>query len=228
MAISDIIVLIVFVVTIIICTKRGLILTLFSMSSTAVSIIGAWLLRPVVSGLLSIIGVEGMLYNHFFEKINAVRMEHFAEATSVAGEEIAKKMNLPGFMSGIFENQMASWNTDGSVDKVVEDMSHSLASISLSIISIVALFIVLFIVMFFLKKFLKVFDKIPVIRSVNKIGGFIAGAAIAFLWLSVIGLVLNMFGNMGLFTGLVGNIESSLFAKIFYENNFIGMLLSLF
>ncbi|MBE7056285.1 MAG: hypothetical protein E7388_02435 [Ruminococcaceae bacterium] len=226
MAISDIFIIIIFLVTVITCTVKGLALTLYSVFSTAISIIGAFLLRPFVSAGLIYIGADKFFYKTFYEAINAVRLECFGNSTIGTGAKLATELNIPDFAKGLLEHNVRSWTTSGSLDTIVDEMSTSLAQFVVNAISVILLIIIIMIGMHFLKKVLSFFSKIPVIRQINKLGGFVMGVILAFFWISVLGMVAHLFSTAEYFTYILADIENSLIAHYFYNTNFIALIIS--
>lgn len=226
MAISDIVVIVIFAATVIICTVKGLAMTLYSTFSTLIAVLGAFLLRPFVSAGLAAVGADKLFYDSFYKSINSVRLEYFGDSTIGTGNQLAEKLNIPDFAKGLLESSVSSWETAGSLDTVVEEMSTSLADFVVNAIAVVILIIIIMVAMFFLRNVLSIFSKIPVIRQINKLGGFIIGLVLAFFWISVIGMVAHLFSTADFFSVVAADINNSMIAKFFYETNFIALLLS--
>ncbi len=228
MAISDIVIIILFLATVVFCTVRGFAMTLYSAISTIVSVAGAFVLRPFVYDGLMAIGLDKLFYNGFYENINSARTELFGDTAMGTGQKLAGGIDLPDFTKKIMEQNVSCWKTIGSLDSVVEEMSHTMASLVVNVISIVLLVVIIMVGMHFLKKLLIKVSKMPVIRQFNRIGGLLAGIILGVFWISVLGMIAQMFSVADFFSVVVADIENSLIAKHFYDTNFIILFVSQF
>ena len=226
MAISDIVVIGIFVVTVIVCTVKGLALTLYSIFSSLVAIIGAFLLRPFVSAGLIALGVDKLFYDGIYASIEDVKLNMFAENQIGTGSKLAEGLNIPDFAKGLLKNDVRNWETSGSLDTITEEMSKSLSDFIIDAISIILLVIIILVLMHFLKKVLTVFSKIPVIKQINRIGGFFIGFVLAFFWISIAGMVIHLLSASEVFPVILADLDKSIIAHYFYDTNFIALILS--
>ncbi len=226
MAISDIVVIVIFVATVIICTVKGLAMTLYSTFSSIISIVGAFLLRPFVAAGFTSMGIDSFFYESIYTSISNVKTEYFGDATIGSGNQLAEQLNIPDFARKFLSGNVTNWDTAGSFDTIVEEMSSSLASLLVSVLSVILLIIIIIFAMFLLRNILSVFSKIPVIKQINKLGGFLIGIILAFFWISVAGLVAHLLSTAGFFTVVAADIDKSVVARYFYDTNFIVLLLS--
>lgn len=226
MAISDIVVIVIFVATVIICTVKGLAMSLYSTFSTIIAVVGAFLLRPLVATGLSAAGVDNLFTDSIYKSLSNLKTEHFGDAIIGSGSKLAEELNLPAFVKDFLADSVTNWETEGAFDTVVKEMSAGLSSLLVSILSVILLIMIIMVAMFLLRNILSVFSKIPVIRQINKVGGFALGLILAFFWISVAGLVVHLLSTADFFTAVTTDINNSLFAKYFYDTNFIVILLS--
>ena len=226
MTIADIVVILIFAVLIVVCTKRGLAMSLYSAFSTLIAVVGAFLLRPLADRLLLSTGIEKFFDDAVYTQIDNFRMEHFGEAVSGTGSELAAEMRFPEFFNGFFEEKMTGWSEAAPFEQIEREMSGALASLLTSILSIVLLVILILIAMFFLKNILRIFSKIPVIRQVDRVGGFVCGLVMSMFWISLIALFFYLFSAYEGFASIQESIRNSLFAKYFYNSNLFVLLLS--
>ena len=226
MTIADIAVLLIFAAFLILCTVRGLAMSLYSAFSTLIAVVGAFLLRPLADRLLLSTGIKEFFNNAVYTQIHSFRTEHFGEAVSGTGSALAKEMHLPDFVTRLFEGKITGWAETAPFEQIEREMSDALASLLTSVLSIIVLVILLLIAMFLLKNILKIFSKIPVIRQVDKVGGFICGLVLSVFWISLIALFFYLFSAYEGFSVVQASIRNSLFAKYFYDTNIFVLLLS--
>lgn len=226
MTIADIAVILIFAVFITVCTVRGLAMSLYSAFSTLIAVVGAYLLRPFADRLLSSTGIEKLFDDAVYTRIHAFRTEQFGVTAAGTGSELAEKMHFPNFVNGFFENKVTGWAETAPFEQIEREMSSALASLLTSILSIVLLVILILIAMFFLKNILRFFSKIPVIRQVDRVGGFVCGLVMSMFWISLIALFFYLFSAYEGFAPVQESIRNSLFAKYFYDSNLFVVLLS--
>ena len=223
---SDFVVLGIFVLTLVYCTWRGFFMTIYSMVSTLLAVGLAFLLRPLLSKLIVAMGAKEMFYSGVIERLDAARIEHFGEATAVTGKQFAEKLNLPTFLNNFLSKNVASWNSNQAFVKVEQDVAGKISDLLVSLLAIIILIVIVITIMIILRRALKFFSKLPVIRILSGFGGFALGIILSILWISILGAVINLFATTPAFTKIVANIDASLFAKYFYNNNILMMLLA--
>jgi uncharacterized membrane protein len=226
MTVSDIVVIIIFAVTVAVCTARGLAMTLYSTFSAVIAVAGAFLLRPLVSAGLTAAGADNFFTEGIYRQLDAARTEHFQNAAAGTGKELAEALKLPGFLQRFLEDKTGAWTTQSAFESVEREISEAISSLLVNILSVILLILVILLVMFLLRNILSVFSKIPVIKQVNTAAGFLTGLIMAFFWVSVIGLILQLFSASAVFEAAIRNINNSLFAKYFYDTNVFMILLS--
>ncbi len=226
MAISDIVIIGIVIVTVIVCTKKGLAMTLYSIFSSLIAVIGALLLRPFVSSILVSLGVDKFFYQGIYETVSNTKLNLFGETTIGTGSKLAEGLNIPDFAKGLLKNDVSNWETSGSLKTITEEISDSLTSFIVDAISVILLIIIIMIIMHFLKHLINIFSRIPVIKQLNKIGGFFVGLILAFFWVSIAGMAVHLLSATEVFEVILADIDKSLFAHYFYDTNFIALILS--
>lgn len=226
MTVSDIVVILIFGVTVTVCTVRGLAMSLYATFSTVIAVVGAFLLRPLVSAGLTAAGADNFFTEGIYRQLDAARIEHFQDAAAGTGKELAEALKLPGFLQSFLEDKIGAWTTQSAFESVEQEISQAVSSLLVNILSVILLILVILAAMFLLRNILSVFSKIPVIKQINTAAGFLMGLIMAFFWISVIGMVLQLFSASAFFEAAVRNINNSLFAKYFYDTNVFMILLS--
>ena len=226
MNLSDIVVILIFVITVTVCTARGFAMSLYSTFSAAIAVIGAFLLRPFVSAGLTAAGADNFFTDGIYKQLDAARAAHFQNAAAGTGKELAEALHLPGFLQNFLEDKTSSWVTQGAFDSIETDISKAVSSLLVNILSILILILVILLAMFLLRHILSAFSKIPVVRQIDRATGFFLGLLLAFFWISVIGMIMQLFSASDFFRTAIENINSSLFAHYFYDTNVFMILLS--
>lgn len=224
MTVADYTILISFIVIVALCTWRGLAMTIYSMCSAIVAIVVAYFLRPFVSEALTKMGANEMFSKGIEAQMDAIN-GGAAEATA---RDFADKLNLPSFANSFLEKKIPAWNSTQAYNEVRTQFAGSLSEFLVSLLSVVVLILLILLVMMILKKTLKFISKIPVISQINRVGGFAAGILLALIWVSIICAIINLFAASPSFTPITESINNSLFAKYFYNNNILMMLLAKF
>lgn len=158
--------------------------------------------------------------------MDAARAAHFAEASQGTGSQLSEALGLPGFLQDFLAEKTDSWSAQTAFETVEREISQAISSLLVNILSIIILILIIMVVMFLLRNLLSVFSRIPVIRQINMAGGFAIGLVLAFFWISVIGMVIQLFSASAAFNWIVEDISRSLFAKYFYDTNIFIILLS--
>ena len=68
---------------------------------------------------------------------------------------------------------------------------------------------------------LKGITKLPVVKQIDKLGGFALGAVEGLLTVYIVFAILMLFNSSPSFRNVYETIEASKIARFFYENNFI-------
>lgn len=222
MTVADFTILISFILIVAVCTWRGLAMTIYSMCSTFVAIIVAFLIRPFVSEVITKMGAAEMFSKGIEAQMDAIK----GEAADATAREFAERLNLPGFANSFLEKRIPSWNSAQPYNVVRAQFAGGLSEFLVNLLSVVILILLILLVMLILKRALKLVSRIPVLRQINKLGGFAAGIILAMLWVSIICAIINLFAANPSFAPITESINNSLFAKYFYNNNILMMILA--
>jgi len=186
--IVDLAFLAIIVVTIVLCTKRGLFKSISGIAGTVIGFIGARMLGSAVARPIA------ALINPIFKSVfNSEKVQQaFANLAAKAAEGITDiydvliesglKEKTAELISGAFERMggsivdFASHYADGTLS---ESLAASAAAAIAPVIAFILLFIVIKLLVSLLCKLLSA--NIPVLRTLNKMGGFILGTVSALL-----------------------------------------------
>lgn len=104
-------------------------------------------------------------------------------------------------------------------EEAQKSLSEEIGDTTLKIITAVILFIGFTIVLWLLSHILNVFAKLPVIKTVNKLGGFIAGGINAYILLTIFSFVTVFAAASGISGAVSEQMEQSKIVSWFYLNN---------
>lgn len=212
----DLAIIVIFIVCIYIASRRGLIGSLVRMLSFVVSLIVANRLYPIVSARLKAgSNLYPKLYDWVFVKLNFG--SKFAEVGRAQQNQFIEGLGLPNFITEkLIENNNIEVYKLFNTSALEEYITHALAGFLLNVISLVLVFIIVLILVNIVGSILNLFAKLPVIRTLNKFGGGLMGAAMAtiIIWCLVLVLVF-------LNPNFVTEIQSTVIAKYFLTNNLL-------
>lgn len=108
-----------------------------------------------------------------------------------------------------------------TTDGVVEGVWNAFAFMLVNIISAVLIFIAVRIMLVFIRIILEWIAKLPVFNQLNMIGGFVLGALEGLLIVCLICAALTLFATSGDFEPVFKAVDSSLYTRFIYYNNFL-------
>lgn len=236
----DIIIAAIILITVIMGTKRGFISAVFDFCKFLASVILAFVFKDTVS--------EYIMGTRIFDGVKVSVSNALTEAISNAGENISSSEMLAAFekenatLLGIIEffggsfEKAKEWisgmsGEDGNAAELAAQYIIEPASrVCSQVIAFIAIFAASLIVLALLKKLLNLIFELPVLRHVNKTGGFLIGCVCAFLYVSLFCAAASvLLSNSELF-GIVipeNTAKNTVLFKFFAENNlftYIGLL----
>ena len=167
--------------------RRGLLRAVYRLVAFFVAIFIARALYPFVARALR----QTVLLPRIQEGIsNALNLEGvFYEQTTVRGTEVINSLPIPG----ILQTLLHSYNTPNmfeilQVATVEEYVSGFFANIVINGIAIVIVFVLTLVILVLIGNVLDVVTLLPVIRTLNHIGGVIFGVAVGaiVIWLALV------------------------------------------
>ena len=195
--------------------RRGLIMTVFSMFATVIAIAISAQLSPQLSRTWQ---------NTAFYEIVSERVEmtlfkgQDSQNDGEEGEDNRGVINsLP--LPDVVQNVLAS-NDDAQY------IADSVTGIILNAISFVLVFVGVSIIMRIIIRCLNLLSRLPVIHTMNKMGGMLVGLlkGLILLWLICIVITIMSGTEAGIY--LYGQINESPFLKYIYDNNMIMALIT--
>lgn len=215
--IIDIIVVLIFVVSIFIAYIRGLTSVVYQLASWVITILLIFVLcRPITNFLVNKTPLGETISAKIQVNLEENFKENFEEGTTIDNEE----SNISNSVINII-NEYINEAKDEGVQNIAKYVSDEISYIAVSAIVILGIFIFARVVSMLLKFILEVIVSIPIFGTVNKIGGIAYGVIRAFLIVYILLAIISLLSPAIANTGIISEIKTSHIASIFYNDNII-------
>lgn len=218
----DIIVIGILVVNGFIAYQRGFIITVYRLTYL---IIGGLLTKAFYPIISNFVRFETGIYQRLVLSIKEGLKLDVLNNISEIGSQISDitKLGLPSFLQqAIIENNNPEVYKLLNVDKFGDYIAGYLANISINIISMIVAFVIISIGLKFIVKIFDLIAKLPVLNSINKLGGLAVGLLLGIVMIWIGGCIITLFYTSASFESVVEALENSVIAKYLYDNNFIA------
>lgn len=224
--IADAIVIFIFVFYLARGWHKGLVRTVVTMFSWLFAMILAWQLYGYVADFLRGIGLQNKLALSLGAKFQAPAQPGVAEAAGFI-EGLLLPEALKTSMVG--NNNYEAYSALG-VSTFGDYIGVFLANVVVNAIAVLLVFVVSFIMLRIVGRWLGVINHIPLLGTVNRLLGLIAGGVIGFCVIEISMFILTMLATgQNVFTSWVVEIENSSVAAWFYhENHLIEWIMKIF
>ncbi len=213
----DIVVILIFAVSIFIAYIRGLSSVIYQLASWIITIILIFILcRPITNVLINRTSLDETISAKIQANLEENFKENFEEGTTIDNEE----SNISNSVINIINEYINEAKDEGAQD-IAKYVSDEISYIAVSAIVILGIFIFARVVSILLKFILEVIVSIPIFGTVNKVGGIAYGIIRAFLIVYIILAIISLLSPMIANTGIISEIKSSNIASIFYNDNII-------
>ena len=206
---------------------KGLIRVVFSLVSIFLTIGLVMWMTPYVSTFLE---TQTSIYQNIQEKcIESLQMRTEKEVQQQVEEQ--ESIQIAGVELPEKWQEMLSQKTTETADDfleqsgVYEEIGAYVAGVLVNIIACIITFVVVVLILRILVNLLDIVAKLPVLNSMNHLGGTIAGAAegVIIVWILFFVITLCQASELG--QGLMKDINDNPFLKILYENNIVAYIL---
>lgn len=220
-----IIVLAILILSTLIGMQKGLIRTILSLFSIVISLILAWIIYPHVSGVL---GEFRDLHQFVYEPVNEFFAEQIPELIngvmeSPGSEEqtsLIDQLPLPQLIKDTLalNNTTAAYEALG-VKNFVEYLSVTVTKLIIQAISLLLTLLISIIGLHLLMIVTDLVAKLPVINSLNRLGGAIAGLATGYLIMQIVFLAITTFSGTQWGIKLMQQINESQILTFLYNSS---------
>jgi len=205
---------------------KGIIMSGYKVLGFFACIFASIKLYPVFSEILAKTRVYTVINNSVMKSLLLKGQEaSAASSTPLTGTAAARTMvgsiSLPGFLKESVVRKLPSASELINMDGIINALSDEITMMILSVLSLILLYIIMKIVLTVIGYVLKGISKLPLIKQVDKTGGFIFGAIQGIFTVYIICALLVAVNSNPAFEPIFNGMEASLFAWRFYENNFI-------
>jgi uncharacterized membrane protein required for colicin V production len=204
---------------------KGFIMSVYKLVAFVVCIFVSVKFSPILAEIIGKTPVYEWIRNVIVKNLPLIGKEVFLTSEAVSGasgaESVLGKLLLPELIKKSLMGKMPPAadliNTEGIVNAIGDELTKMIVSV----LSLIVLYFVLRIALSFVGLLLKGVSELPVFKQVNKFGGFILGALQGLLAVYILCAILVLFNSNPGFEPIFDSIGTSLFARGFYENNFI-------
>jgi uncharacterized membrane protein required for colicin V production len=213
------IVLAILVVNSLIGRKVGFIKTVFSLCSMIVALVLTVWISPIVNDFMR--GNE-KIYNNISTKVEAFLP--FAEEQAGVNEQISiiEGLSLPqSLKDSLIENNNSEIYEALSINSFKGYVSNYLTGVIINAMAFIITFVVILILLWVISIALDIISKLPLINSINKTAGLLAGLlhGLVVVWLFFI--LLTVFGSTELGQKGMEMVGESQILSLLYNNNFL-------
>ena len=220
-----IIVLAILILSTLIGMKKGLIRTILSLFSIVISLVLAWIIYPHVSGVL---GEFRDLHQAIYEPVSEFFSEQIPELIdgvleSTGTEEqtsLINRLPLPQPIKDTLtlNNTAAAYEALGAKN-FVEYLSVTVTKLIIQAISLLLTLILSIIGLHLLMMVTDLVAKLPVINSLNRLGGALAGLATGYLIMQILFLAITTFSGTDWGLKLMQQINESPILTFLYNSS---------
>jgi Colicin V production protein. len=203
---------------------KGLVLSVFKIASFFIAIVLSVKLYPKAADFLA----KTPLYDNIKASILKSLLGRYEAAVPVSSQDgasaldtVVNRLALPDFIKKSIIEKIPAPSDIIDVSTILGNISDEMAKVIISILGVVLLFILIRLGIFIIGFILKGVTRLPVIRELDRFGGLAFGALEGILMVYILFAVLMLFNSSVQFKHIFENIESSVLANNFYQNNII-------
>lgn len=215
--IIDIVIILIFIVSIFIAYIRGLSSVIYQLASWIITIILIFVLcRPITNVIIDTTSLD----ENISESIQANLEENFGDDLEEGNTIDEEDSNISNSVIKLINGYIDEAKEEGS-ENITKYVSDEISYIAVSAIVILGIFIFARVVSILLKFILEVIVSIPIFGTVNKIGGIAYGVIRAFLIVYIVLAIISLLSPTLANTEIISMIKSSHIGSIFYNDNVI-------
>ncbi len=213
----DVIVLAVFIICIVCASKKGFIRASYGI----VSIILTMVLMLVFQDSITNAVKESAFGKNIETKIEQALLQNLSKSEEEnTGEETEEnKLGLPDFFNNLIVDKTEI--IEETKNNIVSETAQSIAASIINIVSIIVLYFIIRLVLFLVLKIADAVFKLPLLKTVNRLGGIILGMINALFIVYILCAALIWF-IPGDSTGEINeSINQTYITKYFYNDNLL-------
>lgn len=215
----DIIILIIILLFIFVFAHKGLVESILKSCSWLISLLAAYFLYPIISGLIR----QTFIFASLRESVyNIMNLENMTAQNSAGQISAIDSLTLPeGLKNMLVDNNNSVIYELLGADSLQEYIAGYIANIILNIIVSILVFVVIIIIIKASSAALKLAVSLPLVKQIDGLGGGILGLfwGVVFVWMIM--SLSTLFIAAPFFADIITAIDSSIIGKLLYDNNFI-------
>lgn len=214
------IVIIILVVCVLLGMKKGIVLAIFDFFSFIISLMLSKVMYPVISKVI----LSSKVFNDTIKEavLSNSQIKEIAKVQTIKAQtDFINKLPLPKILlNSINENNNPQIYKILNVTSLQDYIVGFITNIIANIVAMTIAFIVVFIAMKLISNTLNIITKLPVIKTFNTFSGACMGLVqgVFIIWIFMIFITMFFSKNN---SSLITNLNSSVVAIRFYENNFL-------
>ncbi len=234
--IVDIIIIVIIAVSCLRGVFKGLVISIFNITSFFIAAFGAAKLYPAVSDFIQktivgryiVDGINNIILNRSgdTELVSSKIQETSRTTAQDSVKSILDKIALPETFKDKLED-ISSLDLSNIVDSqgIANYISKNISLVIINVLSIVLIFFAIKFLLMIIANVSDQFMKLPVLNIVNSFGGGVLGFAGGILTVYIIFAVITLLAPLPVLEPVNKLIASSLFGKVLYNNNVIIQLI---
>ena len=220
--IADVILVGIFIISILLAYRRGFTILVFNLICMAITIVSVLILCKPITNLV----YENTNIDEFFSKNIEKSIGNFLEEQIEKNGYInTEKTNISKPIAEKINSYIDEVGEESVLD-VSKYIADNLSYVVISAIVVIVLCIVVRLLTILLRSLLFFITKLPIINTLDKVGGVVYGILRAYFIVYIILAILSLISPLISNTGIIACINNSKICKIFYNNNiFLKILL---
>lgn len=215
--ISDVITILIFLISIFIGYKKGFIKTGFGLLSFFIAIILTFIFyKPVANLIKEKTGFENWICEYVY---------NFDVSKNDEDTDIDEQENEESYLDSLPDNLSNIIGLDEIKENAKRTMSEKISEFVVKLLAIIIVYIVVKLGLLILVWILDLLAKLPVVKQCNEILGIILGAILGLTRIYLVCAVVTLISSLRIANVITTLINTSLITHVFYNNNLLIKLL---
>lgn len=199
--------------------KVGFIRTIFSLVSMILAVILTMWISPYLKDFLK---NNDKIIDGLTVKIEKMLPFSTEEVLEKGQDSLIDEMKLPQFLKkSLKQNNTLEKQKELAANSFEEYISRYLADIIINALSFVLTYSIISLVLWLICSALNIISKLPVLNSMNKAEGLLAGCVQGLFWVWLLFILLTVFGSTSIGQKTMEMIGESEILSIIYNNNIL-------
>lgn len=202
--------------------RRGLIMTVFSMFATVIAIALAAQLSPQLSQNWQ----NTAYFDAVSQRVEASLFKNQDEQEDTDKEHMIDRLPLPDIVQQALANSDDTQKDVLGISAFKAYIANCVTELIFNALSFVLVFFAVSVIMKIIIRCLNLLSRLPVIHTMNKMGGMLVGLLKGMIILWVICIVITILSGTEMGGYLFAQINESLFLRYIYDHNYIMMFIN--